>query len=57
MGYDVEKERLTDMLAEGIINPVKVTRLALESALSVCATLLTTQAGITGKKKAEEKAT
>ena len=57
MGYDVEEERLTDMLAEGIMDPVKVTRLALESALSVCATLLTTQVGITGKKKAEGKAT
>jgi len=55
IGYDVEKDRFTDMLTEGIIDPVKVTRLALESALSVSATLLTTQAAITGKKRWREE--
>lgn len=46
-GYDVEREQYMDMFEAGVIDPVKVTRLALECALSVSVTLLTTEAGIT----------
>ena len=34
------------MVKSGIIDPVKVSRLALESAASVASTLLTTEAGL-----------
>lgn len=36
-----------DMIAAGIVDPAKVTRLALQSAASVSAAFLTTEAGIT----------
>lgn len=53
-GYDAEKEMFVDMLDAGIVDPVKVTRLALECALSVSSTLLTTGAGMTGEKNAAD---
>lgn len=49
IGYDVDGDRYVDMLQAGVIDPVKVTRLAVECALSVAGTLLTTEAGITEK--------
>ena len=45
-GYDVDTDTYVDMVASGIIDPVKVSRLALESASSVASTLLTTEAGL-----------
>lgn len=48
-GYDAESGRYTDMLEAGILDPVKVTRLALECAVSVASTLLTTQAAAVHK--------
>jgi len=44
MGYDAEHGVWVDMREAGIMDPVKVTRLALESAASVAATLLTSEA-------------
>lgn len=43
-GFNVITEAYCDMVNEGIIDPVKVTRTALEKASSVASTLLTTQA-------------
>ena len=51
-GYDAIKEEVVDMFEAGIIDPAKVTRVALEKAASVAATLLTTECVIT--KKPEE---
>ena len=45
-GYDVDTDTYVDMVKSGIIDPVKVSRLALESASSVASTLLTTEAGL-----------
>ena len=45
-GYDISSGQYVDMVAAGIMDPVKVTSMALECALSSAATLLTTQAGI-----------
>ena len=45
-GYDVDTDTYVDMVASGIIDPVKVSRLALESAASIASTLLTTEAGL-----------
>jgi chaperonin GroEL len=44
MGYDVREDKLVNMLEQGIYDPVKVTRLALENAASVATLLLTTEA-------------
>ncbi|MBR0373628.1 MAG: molecular chaperone GroEL [Mogibacterium sp.] len=47
VGFDADRMEYVDMIGEGIVDPVKVTRLALESAVSVAATLLTANAGLT----------
>lgn len=48
-GYNPKTEEYVDMFAQGIIDPFKVTRLALENAASVAGTLLTTEAIIVNK--------
>jgi chaperonin GroEL len=46
-GYDAMKdEMIEDMTDAGIIDPVKVTRMAVENAVSAAAILLTTEAAI-----------
>lgn len=46
MGYDVKGERLVPMVNSGIIDPVKVSRVALESAASIASILLTTECSV-----------
>jgi len=41
-GYNVATGKLVDMIQAGIIDPVKVTRVALQNAVSVAGTLITT---------------
>ena len=43
LGYDLKKGEAVDMLEAGIIDPAKVTRLALENAVSVAGTLMLTE--------------
>jgi chaperonin GroEL len=43
-GYDVIANDYVDMLGAGIIDPVKVTRSAVENACSIAAMILTTSA-------------
>lgn len=46
-GYDVLEDKLVeDMVASGIVDPVKCTRLAVENAVSVAATYITTDSFI-----------
>jgi chaperonin GroEL len=47
IGYDVIKEEYLDMVDDGVIDPAKVTRGALENAASIAAMILTTEALIT----------
>jgi chaperonin GroEL len=51
VGFNPRTGQYVDMLKEGIIDPTKVTRLALENAASVAGTMLTTQCVITHIKK------
>ncbi|MDY0097096.1 MAG: chaperonin GroEL [Candidatus Dojkabacteria bacterium] len=44
MGYNAKTDKYVDMLKDGIIDPVKVTRLALVNAASVATMLITTEA-------------
>ena len=44
VGFNALTEEYVDMVEEGIIDPVKVTRSALQNATSVASTLLTTEA-------------
>lgn len=42
-GFNIKSDEYVDMFEEGIIDPAKVTRLALENAASVARTMLTTE--------------
>jgi chaperonin GroEL len=53
MGYNARTEEYVDMVKAGIIDPTKVTRLALENAGSIASLLLTTECVIASEK--EEK--
>ncbi len=46
-GFDARNEKVVDMVEAGIIDPVKVTRSALQNAASVAMLLLTTEAVVT----------
>jgi len=47
LGYNVISEEYVDMVKDGVIDPAKVTRGALENAASIAAMILTTEALIT----------
>ena len=51
IGFNAATGEYTNMMEAGIVDPAKVTRLALQSAASVSAVLMTTEAGITGVKE------
>jgi chaperonin GroEL len=46
-GYDVAKAEYTDLVKDGIIDPTKVTRSALQNAASIASLLLTTECMVT----------
>lgn len=50
-GFDAKTETYVDMLKEGIIDPKKVTRVALENAASVSGMILTTECALTDIKE------
>jgi chaperonin GroEL len=47
IGFDCDKEEYVDMFEAGIIDPTKVTRIALQNASSIAGLLLTTEAIVT----------
>jgi len=53
-GFDALNEKYTDMIADGIIDPTKVVRIALQNAASVAGLLLTTE-GLVSEIHEEEK--
>lgn len=48
-GFDAQKEQYGDMIAFGIVDPAKVSRIALEGASSISGLLLTSECVITDK--------
>jgi chaperonin GroEL len=50
-GFNLRTEEYVDMFEEGIIDPAKVTRLALENAASIAGTMLTTECVISNLKE------
>ena len=50
-GYDAKTETYVDLLKEGIIDPKKVTRIALENAASVAGMILTTECALVDIKE------
>ncbi|MBY0230737.1 MAG: chaperonin GroEL [Gemmataceae bacterium] len=55
-GYDARLDRYVDMVKEGIIDPTKVVRSALQNAASVSTLLLTSDALVAEMPKEEKKA-
>ena len=55
IGFNPRTGEYVDMLEEGIIDPTKVTRLALENAASVAGTMLITECVITNVKEKDEQ--
>jgi chaperonin GroEL len=45
-GFNAETETFGDLVAEGVIDPTKVTRAALQNAASIASLLLTTEASV-----------
>ena len=56
-GFDALKEDYVDLVKAGILDPVKVTRSALQNATSVASTLLTTESLVADIKEAAPAAT
>jgi chaperonin GroEL len=52
-GFNAETEQYEDLMKAGVIDPTKVTRIALENAASIASLLITTEALVT--EKPEEK--
>lgn len=55
LGYNARTGKFESMFKSGIIDPVKVTRLALQNAVSIGAMILTTEAMVTEIPEKEEK--
>jgi chaperonin GroEL len=56
VGYNAATGEFGDLLAQGVIDPVKVTRSALANAVSVAGMLLTTETLVVDKPEEEEPA-
>ncbi|OGU31733.1 MAG: chaperonin GroL [Ignavibacteria bacterium GWA2_55_11] len=52
-GFNAQTEKYENLIKAGVIDPTKVTRIAIENAASVAALLLTTEATIVEKPKEE----
>jgi len=56
IGFNILDEKYTDMVKDGVIDPAKVTRGALENATSIAAMILTTEALVTDVPEKEKPA-
>ena len=54
IGYNVLTDQFTDMIKDGVIDPVKVVRGALENAASIASMILTTEVLITDMPEKEK---
>ena len=50
-GFDAQNEKYGDMVSNGIMDPTKVVRIALQDAASVSGVLITTEAMVAEKPK------
>ena len=53
-GYNADTDAYEDLFAAGVIDPAKVTRIALQNATSIAGLLLTTDCLVTEKPKDED---
>lgn len=54
-GFNARTEQYEDLVKAGVIDPTKVTRIALENAASVAGLMLTTEAVVSEKPKKEDE--
>jgi len=54
-GYNADTNKYEDLLDAGVIDPAKVTRIALQNAVSIASLLLTTDCLVTEKPKEKEE--
>ena len=54
VGYDVRTEEFGDLIEAGVVDPTKVTRTAIEKAVSVAGTLLTTECMVVIEPETDE---
>ena len=55
-GYDAQKNEFTDMIQAGIVDPVKVVRIALQDAASVAGLIITTEATVAVRSETADAA-
>nr|YP_009545931.1 chaperonin GroEL [Glaucocystis incrassata]ASQ39992.1 chaperonin GroEL [Glaucocystis incrassata] len=55
IGYNATTDTFTDLLEEGIVDPAKVTRSALQNASSIAAMVLTTECIVVNKPQTDKK--
>jgi len=55
LGYNIKTNEYVDFIKEGIIDPTKVTRTALENAVSVAGTMLTTECTVVDNPEEKNK--
>jgi chaperonin GroEL len=53
-GYNAATDTYEDLMEAGVIDPAKVTRIALQNAVSIAGLLLTTDCLVTEKPKKKE---
>ena len=56
IGFDAANEEYVDMIKTGIIDPAKVTRSAIQNAISVSSVLLTTEVAVANEKEKAQPA-
>jgi len=54
-GFNADTEEFVDLVKAGVIDPAKVTRLALQNAASIAGLMLTTEALVADIKEDEKK--
>ena len=53
-GYDARKDEFVDMIKNGVVDPVKVVRMAIQNAASVAGLIITTEATIFDEPKKDD---
>jgi chaperonin GroEL len=53
-GYNADTDKYEDLIAAGVLDPVKVTRIALQNSASVAGLLLTTDCVVTEQPSADQ---
>jgi chaperonin GroEL (HSP60 family) len=54
--FPIDRRKRTDLVKAGVIDPAKITRLALQNAASIAALMLTTEALVADIKEEGQKA-